>query len=152
MKWHTRLKFIDKIADAAVEDWQERHICLPSVTIALAAEGTDWGHKSEYMEHNCLFPRRYDGIHEYETVRDAVRAHNNYLATWRAPEQIRPNWEDLGKEYYILAVQCLQAAEYPYSPEKNYEAVIVELIERYGLTAYDEIQTSTDCGCKIGHG
>lgn len=149
MKWHTRLKFIDKIADAAIEDWQERNICLPSVTIALAAESTDWGHKSEYMEHNCLFPRRYDGIHEYETVRDAVRAHNNYLAAWRAPGQTGPNWEDLGKEHYILAVQCLQAAEYPYSPEKNYEAVIVELIERYGLTAYDEIRISHDCGCKI---
>lgn len=138
MTRYDKLRFIRHIAEAATEDWRERRICLPSVTIALAAEGTDWGQAPVYTEQNCLFPRRHDGIHGYATTCAAVRSHSNYLATWRAPEQHNPNWMDLGKEYYILAVQCLQGAEYPYSPEKNFETKIVELIEEYGLTVYDE--------------
>lgn len=138
MTRYDKNRFIRDIAEAAAEDWQNRHICLPSVTIALAVEGSDWGQAAVYREQNCLFPRRHDGIHGYTTMRAAVRSHSNYLATWRAPGQQEPNWQDLGKEYYILSVQCLQSAEYPYSPEKEFETTIVELIERYKLTVYDE--------------
>lgn len=135
---HDRIRFIRLIAEAAADDWRDRHICLPSVTIALAAEGTEWGQAQIYREENCLFPRRHDGIHGYATVHAAVHSHSNYLATWQGPGQQGPNWPDLGNEYYILAVQCLQAAEFPYSPDKNFEAEMIELIERYGLTVYDK--------------
>lgn len=132
-----KIRFIRLIADAAVEDWRDRRICLPSVTIAIAIEGTDWGREPVYREQNCLFPRRHDGIFSFATTGAAVRSHSNYLATWYGEGQQEPNWNDLGKEHYILAVQCLQDAKYPYSSHKDYEAVLVELIERYGLTVYD---------------
>lgn len=137
MSRQDKIRFIAQIAEAAVADWRDRHICLPSVTVAIAIEGTDWGRAAVYREQNCLFPRRHDGIHSYATVLRAVRAHNEYLATWRGRGQQNPNWEDLGKEYYILAAQCLQAAKYPYSPDEGFEARIVELVEEYGLTEYD---------------
>ena len=137
MTRYDKIRFIVQIAEAAVLDWRERHICLPSVTVAIAIEGTDWGRAAVYKEHRCLFPRRHDGIHGHDTVLAAVRSHNEYLAVWRGEGQQYPNWEDLGKEYYILAAQCLQSAEYPYSPDKEFEAKIVELVERYGLTGYD---------------
>lgn len=137
MTRYDKIRFIAQIAEAAVSDWRERHICLPSVTVAIAIEGTDWGRAAVYREHRCLFPRRHDGIHGHDTVLGAVRSHNEYLAVWRGEGQQYPNWEDLGKEYYILAAQCLQSAEYPYSPDKEYEAKIVELVERYRLTGYD---------------
>lgn len=137
MTRYDKIRFIVQIAEAAVSDWRERHIFLPSVTVAIAIEGTDWGRAAVYREHRCLFPHRHDGIHSHDTVLAAVRSHNEYLAVWRSEEQQYPNWEDLGKEYYILAAQCLQAAEYPYSPDKGFEAKIVELVERYGLTGYD---------------
>ena len=138
MKWYNQNRFIRNIAEAAVQDWQDRNICLPSVTIALAIEGTCWGMYPVYREQQCLFPRRHDGIHGYSSMYIAVRAHNTYLATWRAPGQQRPNWENLAREHYILTVQCLQAAEYPYSPDRGFERAIVELIERYDLNDYDE--------------
>lgn len=137
MTRYDKIRFIVQIAEAAMADWRERHICLPSVTVAIAIEGTDWGRAAVYREQRCLFPHRHDGIHSHDTVLGAVRSHNEYLATWRGVGQQYPNWEDLGKEYYILAAQCLQAAEYPYSPDKEFETRIVELVERYGLTGYD---------------
>ena len=137
MKWYNKNRFIRTIAEAAVRDWRDRHICLPSVTIALAIEGACWGMDPVYREQHCLFPRRYDGIHGYSTTYISVRTHNTYLATWQAPEQPRPNWEHLEKEHYILTVQSLQTAEYPYSPDREFESTIVELIEQYNLNDYD---------------
>lgn len=137
MTRYDKIRFFVPVAEAAVADWRERHICLPSITTALAIAGTDWGRAAVYKECKCLFPLRHDGIHSHETVLDAVRSHTEYLAAWRGEGQRYPNWENLGKEYYILAAQCLQDAVYPYSPDKEFETQIVELVEQYGLTAYD---------------
>lgn len=137
MTRYDKIRFFVPVAEAAMTDWRDRHICLPSVTTAIAIAGTDWGRAAVYQECKCLFPLRHDGIYSHETVSAAVRSHNEYLATWRGAGQQNPNWEELGKEYYILAAQCLQDAVYPYSPDKAFEAKIVELVERYGLMAYD---------------
>ena len=49
-----------------------------------------------------------------------------------------PNWKGLSQqEHYILAVQYLQDAQYPYYPGKEAEGELVELIERNGLDRYD---------------
>lgn len=140
MTRYDKIRFFVPVAEAAMTDWRTRRICLPSITTALAIIGTDWGSAAVYREYQCLFPLRHDGIHSHETVSAAVRSHNEYLATWRGEGQQYPNWEDLGKEYYILAAQCLQSAAYPYSPDQMFEAKIVELVEQYGLTAYDVMQ------------
>lgn len=139
MKERERKYFLEQVAEAAVQDWKERHICLPSLVIALAAEGTDFGKQTDYVEKNCLFLRRYDGIKQHKDFMEAVRSHNNYLLTWRKPEQKLPNWELLiGRQHYILAVQYLQEAKYPYSDEADFEKTMVELIERYDLAEYDD--------------
>ena len=137
MTRYDKIRFFVPVAEAAMKDWRDRQICLPSITTALAIAGTDWGRAAVYKEYKCLFPLRHDGIRSHENVAAAVRAHTEYLATWRGAGQQYPNWEDLGKEYYILAAQCLQSAVYPYSPDKTFERKIVELVEQYGLTAYD---------------
>lgn len=137
MTRYDRIRFMVPVAEAAVADWRNRRICLPSITTAIAIEGTDWGRAVAYREYKCLFPLRHDGIHSHENVLAAVRSHNEYLATWRGEGQQTPNWEELGREYYILAAQYLQSATYPYSPDKGFETRIVELVERYGLTVYD---------------
>lgn len=134
--------FINAVAAAAGEDWQGRHICLPSLTIALAIEGSQWGKRSEAIILNELFPYRRDGCMErHDSYIAAVRSHNNYLATWKEQNQTAPNWKELiGQKNYILAVQCLQDAEYPYCNCNlgDYERKIVELIEKYRLYEYDE--------------
>ncbi len=131
--------FVHQVAKSAVEDWRGRKICLPSLVIAIAVEGTDWGKSVQNMEEIVLFPRRHDGIRRHKTICHAVRSHNNYLAIWREDNQEGPNWENLiGQKHYILAVQYLQEAEYPYSPSKNYESKLIELIEGYEFYKYDE--------------
>ena len=102
-------------------------------------EGTDWGKSVQYMEEKVLFPYRHDGIRHHKTIRHAVRSHNNYLAIWREDHQEAPNWENLiGQRHYILAVQYLQEAEYPYYPSKGYETKLIELIEGFEFYRYDE--------------
>ncbi len=134
-----RKDFIYEVAQSAVEDWRDRKICLPSLVIAIAAEGTEWGKSVQGMEEIVLFPHRHDGIRHHKTIRHAVRSHNNYLAIWREDNQEGPNWERLiGQKHYILAVQYLQGAEYPYSPCNNYESKLIELIEDHKFYLYDE--------------
>lgn len=142
MTYMGKKKFIKDIADAAVSDWKERHICLPSITTALAIEGSKWGTRPETLLRNELFLRRRDGCMErHDSFIAAIRSHNNYLATWREKGQNAPNWKDLvGQDYYILAIQYLQDAEYPYCAALDFERNIVGLIEEYGLNEYDKRQ------------
>lgn len=129
-----RETLIPIIAKKAQEDWQARHLCLPSLVIAMALHDSP-----------ALFPMRKDGHKgDYPSVEEAVLSHNTYLAEWREKGQEQPNWEGLAEqEHYILAVQYLQDAQYPYYPSKEAETELVELIERNGLSRYD-------VGCDTG--
>ncbi len=139
MNIRDRRCFMEQVAKEAVRDWRERHICLPSLVIALAAEGTCFGDRTDYVEKNCLFPRRHDGIWTHRDFYESVCSHNDYLLTWKDPGQQMPNWKLLiGKRHYILAVQYLQDAEYPYCKEMDFEKRIVEMIEKYNLSLYDD--------------
>ncbi len=130
--------FIEPVAEAAMKDWESRRICLPSLVIALAVEGTDWGRKTGSTGQRILFPRRRDGIKSYAAIRDEVCSHNNYLAFWRGERQKEPNWAKLiGQKYYILAAQYLQEAGYPYDDSGTYEKEIIDLIEEYLFMQYD---------------
>jgi len=125
-----REAFLPVIARKAQEDWQARHLCLPSLVIAMALH-----------DFPAVFPLRRDGHGgDYLSVREAVLSHNTYLAEWKEAGQERPNWEGLAQqEHYLLAVQYLQDAQYPYYPSKETETELVELIERNGLGRYDEL-------------
>lgn len=49
----------------------------------------------------------------------------------------------MGVENYILAVQYLQEAQFPYATSKTYEeSLINDYIEKYELTKYDEMAMS----------
>lgn len=131
-----REKLIHMIAQKAQEDWQARHLCLPSLVVAMALHDLP-----------ALFPLRRDGHRgTYSSVEEAVLSHNTYLAEWKERGQAHPNWEGLaGQSHYILAVQYLQDAQYPYYPTKEAEAELVELIERNGLCRYDQFRNFGFC-------
>ena len=133
-------KFIQQVAIPALEDWQKRHICLPSLIIALAIDGTDWGQSERFLSRREMFPHRRDPCKEsYSTLNEVICSHNDYLTVWREKNQKEPNWKHLiGQENYILAVQYLQMAEYPYCLEKGYETKLINLIEEYQLTRFEE--------------
>lgn len=137
--WDKR-SFIQKVAVPALEDWKERHICLPSLIIALAIDGTNWGQTEEFFSRREMFPNRRDHCIEiYPTIKEAVCSHNNYLAVFREKKQKESNWRHLvGQGNYILAVQYLQTAEYPYCPDEGFETKLVNLIEEYKLTRFEE--------------
>lgn len=126
-------KLIYMLVRKAQEDWRARHLCLPSLVVALAFH--DMG------GNKILFPLRKDGCTESGfSVEEAVRSHNTYLARWKAEGQARPNWEGLAEQtHYILAVQYLQDAQYPYYPEETAEAELVGFIEQNGLARFDGI-------------
>lgn len=128
MNGKTRETFMEEVADAAVADWRERHICLPSLVIAVILSG-----KGRFFEEKCLM-----GKVVHLSVPILSRSHNDFLAAWKGEGQKQPNWEKLlGQCYYILAVQYLQDAEYPYCMEKGYEEEIVGTIEEKKLTVFD---------------
>lgn len=132
--------FIEIIGQIAQEDWRRRHICLPSIVIAIALEAIDWEKNEVEISPNELFPHQ-EGFHANSPVlRHVIMEHNDYLATWKDHSQEAPNWEELiGESNYIRAVQSLQDPKYPYCEARyEYEATLVGIIEKYKLTVYDE--------------
>lgn len=131
--------FIEVIGQIAQEDWQRRHICLPSIVTAIALEAIDWEKNEDEIKPNELFAR-LEGFHaDSPVLRHVIIEHNNYLVTWRDPSQESPNWIDLiGESNYIRAVQSLLDPKYPYCEAPEYDRRLVEIIEKYRLTVYDE--------------
>lgn len=131
--------FIEVIGQIAQEDWQRRHICLPSIVTAIALEAIDWEKNEDEIKPNELFTR-LEGFHaDSPVLRHVIIEHNNYLVTWRDPSQEAPNWIELiGESNYIRAVQSLLDPKYPYCETPEYDRRLVEIIEKYKLTVYDE--------------
>lgn len=136
-----RLLYI--LAKEAQKDWRARHLCLPSLVVALVLHDLDGFVRLPGSQSGCptLFPLRKDGHRGgYASIQEAVLSHNTYLAEWKADGQKYPNWKELNRQnHYILAVQYLQDAQYPYYPEKEAEAELVELIEHNGLAGCDNL-------------
>ena len=124
----TREEWMKEAAGAAVLDWRRRHICLPSLVIAIFMVG----------EGSFLCGLDLNGKKTCVPIPMMVQSHNDYLATWTGEGQKKPNWENLiGERHYILAVQYLQDAEYPYSLADDYEERLVKVIERKGMMRFD---------------
>lgn len=134
-----RSAFIQYIGKIALQDWQKRNICLPSLTVAIAIEGIDWTNKKAEIEREELFPLQRAAIKNAFSLERIVVQHTDFLASWKKIGQSRCNWENLiGEVNYIRAVQFLQEAKYPYSKDKLFECKIIEIIEDYGLVYLDE--------------
>ena len=161
------MDFIERVALAAVADWVERRIMLPSIVIAQAMKESGRGTSELALKANALFgikkngwtgkvyvkdavEQRPDGTYytvddtewrAYDSWEESIVDHNTYIATRKIGNQTEPNWNKvIGCDNYILAVQYLQNAQYPYATSKTYaESLINDYIEKYGLTKYDEI-------------
>lgn len=142
--------FIKNIGQIAQADWHKKHICVPSIVIAIALEAIDWGRNEAEIDPIELFARRKDFHATSSILQHIVTEHNDYLATWKGPSQKAPNWEGLmGEGHYIRAVQFLQDAECPYHSDKDYERVLVEIIEGNKLIVYDEWYIHISQQCEI---
>ena len=172
------MDFIERVAKVAVSDWGERRIMLPSIVIAQAMKESARGTSELATKANALFgikkngwtgrtyvkdavEQRPDGRYyvvddtewrAYDSWEESILDHNTYIATRKIGNQTEPNWKNvIGCNDYVLAVQYLQSAQYPYATSKTYaESLINDYIEKYGLTRYD------DMGMKVflsaGHG
>lgn len=52
--------FIISIGQIAQEEWQRRHICVPSIVIVIAFEEIDWEKNETEIDSSELFTRRRD--------------------------------------------------------------------------------------------
>ena len=161
------MDFIERIAKVAMEDWRERRIMLPSVVLAQAMKESGRGTSELALKANAIFgikkngwtgkvyvkdavEQRPDGSYytvddtewrAYDSWEESVIDHNTYIATRKIGNQTEPNWKNvIGCDDYVLAVQYLQDAQYPYATSKTYaESLINNYIEKYNLTKYDEV-------------
>lgn len=163
----TQEEFIKFVGQIALKDWQERKLVLPSVVIAQAIKESSWGKSKLAQNANALFGIKKNGWTGRVYIKDAIEQnpdgsyrtdaqvewraydsweesiidHNTYIATRQIGNQAEPNWKNVvGEENYILAVQYLQEAQFPYATSQTYaESLINDYIEKYGLTQYDEV-------------
>jgi len=175
------MDFIERVAITAVKDWRERRIMLPSIVIAQAMKESGRGTSELALQANALFgikkngwtgkvyvkeavEQRPDGSYytvdytewrAYGSWEESIIDHNTYIATRKIGNQTEPNWKNvIGCDNYILAVQYLQNAQYPYATSKTYaESLINNYIEKYNLTKYDEMgNDSMKVFLSAGHG
>lgn len=112
--------FIREAGRYAAEEWNRRHICLPSLMTAILLLETE------------------GGKHSLAEVEKSVKEHTELLAVRKAMGMTQENWKSLwGEDNYILAVQYLQGAAQPYFKKKEYEELLVRIIEENRLTRFD---------------
>ncbi len=164
----TKGEFIDFVGAIARKDWMDRKLVLPSVVIAQAIKESGWGKSELATNANALFGIKLNGWTGRSYVKDAIEQnpdgsyrtdkntlwraydsweqsildHNTYIADRKIGSQTEPNWKNvIGCNNYILAVQYLQNAQFPYATSKTYEqSLINDCIEKYNLTKYDEVE------------
>ena len=172
-------EFINFVAEIAQKDWIDRKLILPSVVIAQAIKESAWGKSELAVNANALFGikqngwtgRTYvkdateqnaDGSYRtdsnvlwraYDSWEESILDHNTYLSERKIGNQTEPNWKDvIGCENYILAVQYLQGAQFPYATSQTYEeSLINDYIEGYNLTQFDVATSQQDEIAPDGH-
>lgn len=160
-------EFIEFVGRIAQKDWMERRLVIPSVVVAQAIKESGFGTSELAQNANALFGIKLNGWTGRSYVKDAaeqnpdgsyrtdqnvlwraydsweqsIMDHNTYISERKIGNQPEPNWRDVvGCESYILAVQYLQNAQFPYATSKAYaESLIKDYIEKYNLTQFDEV-------------
>ena len=168
----THDEFINFVAKIAQKDWLNRKLVLPSRVIAQAIKESAWGRSELAVNANAIFGIKANGWTGRTYIKDAteqnadgsyrtdknvswraydrweqsIMDHNTYLSERRIVSRAEPNWKDvIGCENYILAVQYLQGAQFPYATSKTYEeSLINDYIEKYDLTQFDIATSQPD--------
>ena len=153
-----QISFLNKIAPMAVQDWNERHIVIPSITIAQGIHESGWGTSELAVKANNLFGIKcgsnWSGASysknsgeynpgsttEYKKVSDfraypdwsgSVKDHTIFLS--------KPRYAALqGQTDFCLAAHALKLAGYATGP--FYSRNVVQHILDYKLYKYDPVQ------------
>lgn len=113
-------KWIGEAGRYAAEEWNKRHICLPSLMAAI------------------LLLEAGNGGKTAGDIRKLIKERTDYLALWKEEAGREKNWKALwGQENYVLAAQYLQEADRPYFEDKKSEKRLIEIIEKNRLTGFD---------------
>lgn len=162
---NTKEEFLQYVAKVAMWDWYRTKRVLPSVVLAQAIKESAWGQSELARNAKALFGIKKNGWTGQTYIKDAVEQnkdgkyhvidnvewrkysnwfesiidHNHYIATRKIGSQKEPNWNKvIGCKDYVLAVQYLQNAKYPYATSITYEqSLISDYIEKYKLNQFD---------------
>lgn len=168
----TQNEFIGFVGRIAYKDWIERRLVLPSVVVAQAIKESGFGTSELAQNANALFGIKLNGWTGRSYVKDATEQnadgsyrtdqnvlwraydsweqsildHNTYISERKIGNQAEPNWKNVvGCENYILAVQYLQNAQFPYATSQTYEeSLINDYIKKYNLTQFDVATSQPD--------
>lgn len=161
----SRDEFHDFVGNIARRDWQDNHIIIPSVVIAQAAIESNIGTSELAVNANALFGIKLNGWTGRSYVKDATEQnqdgsyrvdknelwraydsweqsildHNDYIATRSTDGGKTLRYKPvIGCTDYVLA--CLYLEECRYATSQSYAETLINYIEKYGLTRYDEFE------------
>lgn len=163
---YSQQEFIDFVANVAINDYKN-HKILPSITIAQAIKESGWGKSELAQKANALFGIKKNGWsgqtyrkvateqlpdgtyvttqdkvewRKYNSWRDSIVDHGEYLCTRKVGNQQEPNWKNLiGETNLDKALDYLQGAQYKYATSLTYkESLKNDYILKYGLQKYDK--------------
>lgn len=152
--------FIERVGKLATADMQSSGI-LASLTIAQAILESRWGKSGLTVGANALFGIKatsawkgkvyncktkecYDGknctvvdgcFRAYSSWEDSIKDHSAFLTGLSRYSAV------VGETDYKKACKAIHAAGYATDP--NYANKLINIIEQYGLTAYDKVSTAS---------
>lgn len=152
--------FLDSIHDGAISTWKQYGV-LPSLTAAQAIIESGWGQsslasqyhnlfgiKGSYNGHSVTLPTREvyggqsviinDAFRAYDNNSQSVQDHGYFLVANSRYHNLlwKTNYRD---------VTCLIRAD-GYATDPSYTTTLNSVIERYGLTAWDQEAFDTNTG------
>lgn len=172
-------EFIKRIYIEAQKGWEEFRI-LPSLTLAQGIIESNKGNSELVVKANALFGIKansdwtgrvyskdtgecYDGVNyvsvnavfrAYNTWEDSIRDHGKYLAERKLPNGELRYQKVIGETDYKKACAYVKEAGYATSP--TYTQTLIDCIERYNLTQYDNVVNEKEgnqmvIGVNCGH-
>lgn len=152
-----QIDFINKIKDGAIAS-MKNHGVLASITIAQAILESSWGESGLSIKANNLFGIKATGNEPYITMQTAeysrgekyyinakFRKYNSYTASIEDHAKFlveNPRYKRYGlfnTNDYKGQTNALVKAGYATDP--NYDNLLIQLIEQYGLSKYDNADT-----------
>lgn len=171
----SRAEFSEYVGAIAAKDWQERHICLPSVVVAQAIKESGAGTSELARNANALFgikqngwtgktylkqatEQRPDGSYyqvdntvwrAYDSWEQSILDHNDYIATRTLDGQNLIYQKVIGETDYKKACHALQEAGYATSLTYA-DSLIKDYIQKDNLSRFDETVKNNHYVVQIG--
>ena len=166
----THEQFAEFVGNIAKDDWEKRHLVLPSIVVAQAIKESAWGTSELAQNANALFgikqngwtgklyykdatEQNPDGTYRkdkstpwraYDSWKQSIIDHNTYIAERKVGNQTKPNFNEvIGEENLKKAIAGLVGNEIREKAAQNCKDIKLKKYVLSGMTQFSYATSQT---------